>query len=74
MSENDEWTFRRDHLWFAVLLLVGVAGTGLLRRYLRVIGLDQYGWLVFVVGYGGMVLLLWHLWIRPLDLTGPSGR
>ena len=74
MTENDEWTFTSDHLLFALVLLVGVAGTGLVRRFLREAGLEAIGWLVFVVGYGGMVLVLWHVWLRPLELTGPTGR
>jgi hypothetical protein len=29
---------------------------------------------VFVVGYAGMVVLVWWGWVRPLDITGPAGR
>jgi hypothetical protein len=74
MTENEEWSFTREHLLFALVFLLGVAGTGLVRRYLQEAGLGRFGWLVFVVGYGGMVLVLWYVWLRPLDLTGPAGR
>ena len=74
MPTNDEWTFSREHVLFALVLLLGVAGTGIVRRYLREAGYESIGWIVFLAGYGGMVLLIWYVWIRPLEITGPTGR
>lgn len=62
-----------DRLLLAAVLLVGIAGTGVVRRQLGVWGLNQLGRIVFVLGYGGMVFVIWYGWIRPLDISGPSG-
>lgn len=62
----------RDRLLLAAVLLVGVAGTGIVRRQLGVMGYNAIGRVVFVLGYGGTVFLVWYGWIRPLDITGPD--
>jgi hypothetical protein len=62
-----------DKLLLAVILLVGVAGSGIARRTLGELGYDTLGTIIYVLGYGGMVFIIWWGWIRPLDLTGPSG-
>ena len=64
----------RESLLLAAVLFVGVAGTGVLRRELGLLGLDTLGSVVFVLGYGGMVFVVWYGWIRPLDITGPTGN
>jgi hypothetical protein len=62
-----------DKLLLAVILLVGVAGSGIARRTLGELGYDTLGTVIYVLGYGGMVFIVWWGWIRPLDITGPSG-
>ena len=79
VSETDEsdgngGLITRDNLLLAAVLFVGVAGTGVLRRELGLLGLDALGRVVFVLGYGGMVFVVWYGWIRPLDITGPTGN
>lgn len=64
----------RDTLLIIALLVLGIGGSGVARGLLAEQGYDALGSAVFVVGYGTMVVLLWYGWIRPLDLTGPSGR
>lgn len=64
----------RDTLLIILLLVVGIGGSGLARGLLAEQGYGVLGSVVFVVGYGTMVVLLWYGWIRPLDITGPSGR
>lgn len=64
--------FGRDSLLLATVLVVGVAGTGVLRRLLGEAGLNDLGALVWVLGYGTTVLTVWYGWIRPLDIDGPS--
>jgi len=64
----------RDTLLIVLLLVVGIGGSGLARGLLAEQGYDALGSVVFVTGYGTMVFLLWWGWIRPLDITGPSGR
>jgi hypothetical protein len=62
----------RDKLLVAALLLVGIAGSGLARRFLSELGYNDLGALVYIVGYGGMVVGIWYGWIRPLEITGPD--
>jgi hypothetical protein len=75
-GEDDEerrlFELTRDKLLVAALLLVGIAGSGLARRTLGELGYDDLGALVYILGYGGMVVALWYGWIRPMDLTGPD--
>lgn len=62
----------RDRLLLAAVLVVGIAGTGIVRRQLGVLGYNGLGRLVFILGYGGTVFVVWYGWIRPLDITGPK--
>ena len=64
--------FSSDTALLALILLVGIAGSGVARWGLGQLGLDTLGMLVFVMGYGGMVIVLYLGWIRPLDITGPQ--
>jgi hypothetical protein len=64
----------RDTLLIILLLVLGIGGSGLARGLLAEQGHGALGSVVFVTGYGTMVFLLWWGWIRPLDITGPSGR
>ncbi len=61
-----------DMLLLAVVLLVGIAGSGVARWGLGQLGLHTLGQLVFVMGYGGMIFVIWYGWIRPLDIRGPE--
>lgn len=74
MSENDRRFLTRDRVLLVAILVLGIAGTGIARRFLGEAGYNGLGRLVFVVGYAGMVFLVWYGWIRPLDITGPAGR
>jgi hypothetical protein len=71
-DEGDGGIFGRDALLLGTVLLVGVAGTGIVRRLLGEAGLNDLGAVVWVLGYGGTVLVVWYGWIRPLDIGGPS--
>jgi hypothetical protein len=72
-GESDETgLFGRDTLLLATVLVVGVAGTGIVRRLLGEAGLNDLGAVVWILGYGGTVLIVWYGWIRPLDIGGPS--
>jgi hypothetical protein len=64
----------RDTLLIALVLVVGVAGTGIVRRFLGELGYNGIGRVVFVLGYGPTVFVLWYGWIRPLEITGPTGE
>lgn len=59
--------------WLAALLLAGTAVVGALTfGAQRTVG-PAAADVVWVVGYGGIVLVAWFLWIRPLDLSGADG-
>jgi hypothetical protein len=77
MSENGAGgrrLFTRNTLLLALVFVVGIAGSGIARRFLGEAGYDVLGTAVFVLGYAGMVLIVWFGWIRPLDITGPVDR
>jgi hypothetical protein len=57
-----------------VLLAVGVAVSGVADFALVRAGYPGWGAYVWAVGYAGTVLLLFFLYLRPLELTGPEGR
>ena len=71
-DEGRLFELTRDKLLVAAILLVGVAGSGLARRFLGELGYSDLGALVYIVGYGGMVVGIWYGWIRPMDITGPD--
>ena len=71
-DESGLFELTRDKLLVAALLLVGVAGSGLARRLLGELGYNDLGILVYIVGYGGVVVGIWYGWIRPMDITGPE--
>jgi|AntRauTorcE11898_2_1112593.scaffolds.fasta_scaffold44616_2 hypothetical protein len=55
------------------IVAVGVVIPGLIARFLNAAGYDIIGTFVFGMSFFGMVVLVWYVWIRPLDLTGPMG-
>lgn len=59
---------------FAAVLIVGVVGPGLANYFLAQSGYETLGTVVWTIGYATMVLVLWYVWVRPLDLSGPSGE
>lgn len=69
---GDDGLFSRDVLLLATVLVLGVAGTGIVRRLLGEAGLNDLGVVVWILGYGGTVFVVWYGWIRPLDIGGPS--
>lgn len=75
MSDSEDRTFfNRNTLLLALVLAAGIIVPGIARRLLGLAGFTNLGRVVFLLGYGGMVLLVWYGWIRPLDLSGPSGN
>lgn len=72
MSDDEERLFGRETLLLAMILFVGIIGTGVIRRLLGMAGYNTLGRLVFLLGYAGMVVVIWYGWIRPLDITGPD--
>jgi len=57
---------------FALVLAVGVIGPGLANYFLAQGGYETLGTIIWALGYATMVLVLWYVWVRPLDLSGPT--
>jgi hypothetical protein len=73
MSETNGMSVSRDTLLLAAVLVVGVVAPGIARYLLGKAGYTTLGMIVFALGYGAMVVVVWWGWIRPLNLTGPEG-
>lgn len=57
---------------FALVLLVGVAGTGISVRLVNMAGYDTLGMVIWAMGYGTTIFLLWFGWLREMDITGQT--
>ncbi|WP_136600992.1 hypothetical protein [Salinigranum halophilum] len=66
--------FTRDKLLLLSIVVAGIVLPGIARRFLGEAGYGGLGTIVFVLGYAGMIFLVWYGWIRPLELTGPVDR
>ncbi|ELZ66373.1 hypothetical protein C5B91_10195 [Haloferax sp. Atlit-10N] len=72
MSETKQSLVSRGNLLLAAVVTLGIVLPGVARRFLGEAGYNDLGMVVFVLGYAGMVFVVWYGWIRPLDITGPS--
>ncbi|MCO8265603.1 hypothetical protein ACOZ4B_07565 [Haloferax prahovense] len=72
MSETKQSLVSRGNLLLAAVVTLGIVIPGVARRLLGEAGYNDLGMVVFVLGYAGMVFVVWYGWIRPLDITGPS--
>jgi hypothetical protein len=73
-ANEGEGFFTPDKLLLAAIVVAGIVLPGLARRFLGEAGYTNVGVVVFVMGYAGMIFLVWYGWIRPLELTGPINR
>jgi cation transporter-like permease len=73
-EDDGDTIFSRSALLLVATVVVGVAGSGIARRFLGEAGFETLGVVVFVLGYAGMVVVVWLGWIRPLEITGPTER
>jgi hypothetical protein len=61
-------------LTFMVVLATGIGLSGFADFALSQAGYGALGAYVWALGYAGTVLLLFALYLRPLELTGPDGE
>lgn len=59
---------------FFFVVLVGLITPGLVVYFLETANLSGVADLVWIVGYGTTIFVLWFMWIRPLDLIGSFGH
>lgn len=57
---------------FILIVLVGLIMPGLLVTLLERTNLSVLADIVWVFGYGTTIFAVWYIWIRPLELVGPS--
>lgn len=56
---------------FALVLTAGILVSGVADWALTQAGYEVAGIAVWILGYLGTMLVVWYLWLRPLDITGP---
>ena len=72
-ADQQEYPFGLSSPQFAVLVvLVGLIGPGLLVYTLEQANLSTVADLVWIVGYGTTIFVIWFIWLRPLDFGGSS--
>lgn len=59
---------------FFFVVLVGLITPGLVVYFLETANLSGVADLVWIVGYGTTIFVVWFIWIRPIDLIGSSGH
>ncbi|MDT3437643.1 hypothetical protein [Haloarcula sp. 1CSR25-25] len=74
-GDQHEYPFGLSSPQFAVLIvLVGLIGPGLLVYTLEQANLSVVADLVWILGYGTTIFVVWFMWIRPLDIVGSSAQ
>lgn len=74
-SDQQRYLFGLSSPQFAVLVvLVGLIGPGLLVYTFEQANLSAVADLVWIVGYGTTVFVVWFIWLRPLDFAGSSAQ
>jgi hypothetical protein len=53
------------------VLTAGILVSGVADWALTQAGYEVAGIAVWILGYLGTMLVVWYLWLRPLDITGP---
>ncbi|MFC7202480.1 hypothetical protein ACFQJC_03065 [Haloferax namakaokahaiae] len=74
MANTQDSLLTRSRLLLIAVVTGGIIVPGLLRRFLGEAGYTDLGMLVFVLGYAGMVVVVWYGWLRPMDITGPEDQ
>ncbi|MFC6616133.1 hypothetical protein ACFQAS_14580 [Halopenitus salinus] len=75
VADQREYPFGLSSPQFAVLVvLIGLIGPGLLVYTLEQANLSAVADLVWIVGYGTTIFVVWFIWLRPLDFSGSSAQ
>lgn len=62
-----------EKLRLGLVLALGVIIPGVADYVLKSAGYPTLGGIAFASGYGLALFVVWYVWFRPLDITGPSG-
>jgi hypothetical protein len=74
-SDSDGRSFSfglSSRLAFAIVLLAGVALPGYFTYLLASANYSTLASAVWVLGYGTAMVVIWYVWLRPLDLVGSN--
>jgi hypothetical protein len=63
--------FTRRQVALLLVVISGVVGSGAGVWVLTRVGYPRLGTIVFALGYGGVTLLVYYYWIRPLEFAAP---
>ncbi|WP_458209619.1 hypothetical protein [Haladaptatus sp. NG-SE-30] len=58
---------------FGLALALGVIVPGMAKYVLTEMGYGLVGSAVFYTGYFTAAVIIWYIWVRPLELTGSGG-
>lgn len=64
---------RAEKIRFGLALALGVIVPGFGKYALTAAGRPALGTAVWVSGYLTAVLVVWYVWLRPLDFESPAG-
>jgi hypothetical protein len=74
-SDQQEYPFGLSSLQFAFfVVLVGIIGPGVLVYTLEQANFPVVADLVWIVGYGTTIFVVWFIWLRPLDFGGSPNQ
>lgn len=62
-----------DKALFALVLAFGIAVPGVADFALSQLGYEGLGAIAWAVGYAGAILLIWAVWLRPLEFDPGAG-
>lgn len=54
-----------------LVVIAGIVVPGVVSRALYASGLPTLGAFAFATGFFGMLVVVWYVWLRPLDISGP---
>lgn len=62
-----------DKALFALVVALGITVPGVANFALAQLGYEVLGTVAWAVGYAGAVLLVWVVWLRPLEFDPGAG-
>lgn len=62
-----------DKVLFALVLALGITVPGVADFALSQLGYEGLGAIAWAAGYAGAVLLVWAVWLRPLEFDPGAG-
>lgn len=60
--------------FFVLVVIVGLIGPGLLVYTIEQANLSGVADLVWIIGYGTTVFVVWFVWLRPVDFLGQAAQ